>query len=52
MGTVKRKPSNPRKRVGWIERSETHHIRAGQTTGFARAQPILLAAIGVVTQKL
>ena len=30
-------------RVGWVERSETHQIRAGKMMGFARAQPILRA---------
>ncbi len=28
-------------RVGWVVRSETHHLHCGQAMGFAKAQPIL-----------
>jgi hypothetical protein len=30
-------------RVGWVERSETHHLRGREQMGFASAQPILRA---------
>ena len=35
------------KRVGWVERSETHHRAATLKMGFARTQPILRAASGL-----
>src|SRR5580700_11286330 len=34
----------PRRLVGWVERSETHHVCCDDMMGFASAQPILLHA--------
>ena len=38
--------------VGWVERSETHHLRAPRLKGFARAQPILRRCVAAFASEI